>query len=289
MQKARKKPWKRVKTANGIKYRYDFQDLNWGITRTRATFNTAEECEAYHEILLKNAMTMQKGEKPERSFGEAIIEYIEQITSEGKVSLLCDQSDLMTLRYPFNYQGKWYRLEELPLSDSEGGIIWGIKKYKLDLSMVVRRSYINRKLYHLRREGRTLRWYEQPSPAEDMKPKVRQAVTCQDTLKRLDNAKGRGAYSSDTLRRRLSIAKTILHTAWHDWRWIDMDLGALIKLDEPGKARISFLTATQFKKIIAVSDEYFGCLIRGGKSIGWRKSNLVGLTWDRVYIFPICD
>ena len=282
MPKLRKKPWKRIKTAYGIKYDYDFQDLNWGIKRTRRTFNSVEECETYHEILLKNAMNIQKGEKPERSFGEAIIEYMEQIENDGKLSQVTDKIDLMTLRWPFQYQGKWYRLEELSLDDSEGGIIWGIKKYKLDLSNVIRRSYINRKLYHLRREGKALRWYEQPSPAEDMRPKSRQSISDEYTLKRLNKAKGRGAFSSDTLRRRFSIAKTILHTAWHDWRWIDIDLGALIKLDEPGKARISFLTATQFEKLISVSDEYFAYLIRGGKSIGWRKSNLVGLTWDRV-------
>lgn len=285
MKASRKKPWKTVRTKQGLKVKYDFQDLTWGINRTRATFNTVEEAQAYHEALLKNAMTIAKGEQPERTFGEAMIEYLEQIESEGKLSLLSDKSDLMTLRWPFNYQGKWFRLEELVLNDQEMGIVWGIKKYLLDLSLVVRRSYINKKIYHLRRENQQLIWFEQPSPADDSRPKNRTKVIEPSILKKLEACKGRGAFSKDTLRRRVSVAKTILHTAWHDWRWFNQDLAALIKLDKPGKGRIAFLTADQFETLVTETDKWFSFLIRGGKAIGWRRSNLIGLTWDRV-VFP---
>ncbi len=285
MNKSRRKPWKKVKTPSGIKIKYDFVDQTWGIERTRQTFNTVKEAEAFHEALLKNAMSITKNEKPERSFGEALIEYIEQIENEGKLSAETDKTDLMTLRWPFQYQGSFYRLEELPINDQEMGIIWGIKKYLLDLSSVIRRSYINKSIYHLRREGKNLTWYEQPSPADDNRPKPRTAVTCPAILRKLEKAKGRGAFSNDTLRRRVSLLKTILHTAWHDWRWLDQDLGALVKLGKASKGRIAFLKSEQFEKLLKVSDQHFGYFLRGAKAIGWRKANLTGLTWDRV-IFP---
>lgn len=285
MSSARKKPWKKLKTPSGIKIKYDFQDLNWGINRTKRTFNTVREAEAFHEALLKNAMSIAKNEKPERSFGEALIEYVEQIMKEGKLSGDGDKADLMTLRWPFQYQGSFYRLEELPINDQEMGIVWGIKKYLLDLSNVVRRSYINKSLYHQRREGTTLTWYKQPSPGDNDRPKEREQITNPALLIKLDKAKGRGAFSSGTLRRRVSLLKTILHTAWHDWRWLDQDLGALVKLSKENKGRIAFLTAEQFENLLSVVDEQFAFFIRGAKSIGWRKSNIIGLTWDRV-IFP---
>lgn len=164
-------------------------------------------------------------------------------------------------------------------------IVWGVKKFLLDLSAVVKRSYINRSLYHLRREASGLVWYEQPSPNEGEKPKPRVRVKCPHLLKRLEASKGRGAFSKDTFRRRMSLVKTILDCAWHDWRWLDIQLGALIKLGKPGSGRVSFLTGDQYAALISNVDEYFGYLIRGAKTIGWRESNLIGLTWDRV-VFP---
>lgn len=285
MKSARKKPWKQVKTQQGIKYKYDFQDLNWNIKRIKRTFNTAEEAQAFHEALLKNAMTMAKGEQIERTFGDAMVEYIQQIKQDGKLSLSLDLTNLTTLRWPFEYQGKFYRLEELPLHDREFGIVWGIQKYKQDISQVIRRSYLHEKIYHYRREESGAAWYEQPSPGDSLKPVNRIRITNPITIKQLEATKGRGAFSSDTLRRRFSLVKTILHTAWHDWRWLPSDLAPLIKLEKPGRGRISFLTSQQFEALITHCDQYFGYLVRGAKAIGWRKSNLIGLTWDRV-IYP---
>ncbi|MGI9278718.1 MAG: tyrosine-type recombinase/integrase [Endozoicomonas sp.] len=285
MSSARKNPWKKTKTSEGIKYKYDFQDKNWGIKRIKRTFNTAEEASTFHQNLMKNAMSISRGDKPERSFGEALIEYLTLIEAEGKLALSSDESDLLTLRWPFYYNGRWHRLEELPMNDREGGIIWGIGRYKQDLEKVIRRSYIKKGIYHLRREKDLMQWYLQPNPADDLQPKPRTSVSCPTTLARLERAKGRGPFSSDTLRRRLSLVKTILTTAWKDWRWLDQDLGALIQLDKPSKARISFLVQTQYDALLNVADEYFSYLIRAAKNIGWRQQNIIGLTWDRVH-FP---
>lgn len=285
MKSARKKPWKQVKTQQGIKYKYDFQDLNWNIKRIKRTFNTAEEAQSFHEALLKNAMTIAKGEQIERTFGDAMVEFIQQCKQDRKLSLGLDLSNLNTLRWPFDYQGKFYRLEDLPLHDREFGIIWGIKKYKQNMAQIIKRSRLHKKIYHCRREENETAWYIQPDPSDNQKPAPRYLVTDPVVLKQLNDTKGLPAFASDTLIRRFSLVKTILHTAWHDWRWLTNDLSALIKQDKPNKGRIAFLTGQQFDNLIKVSDQFFGYLIRGGKAIGWRKSNLIGLTWDRV-IYP---
>ncbi len=283
MQSSRKSPWCKAKTPSGIKVKYDFQDLTWGIKRIRKTFNTVEEAKTYHHILLKNAMSEAKGERETvRYFGEAVIEYLQQIESEKKLSQDSDKTDLNALRWPFLYNKQFYRLEELPLHEREGGVIWGLNKYRLDLAAVVKRSYINHNIYHQRKEPDGLVWYEQPSPSDNSKPCCRERVTCQKTLDKLNASKGRGAFSVDTVRRRLSVAKTLLHSAWHDWRWLESDISALIKMESSGSGRIAFLTSQQFTELVNVSDKSFGYLIKGGKSIGWRRSNLIGLTWDRV-------
>ncbi len=285
MRSARKKPWKQVKTQQGIKYKYDFQDLNWNIKRIKRTFNTAEEAQAFHDALLKNAMTIAKGEQIERTFGDAMVEFLQQCKQDRKLSLALDLSNLTTLRWPFEYQGKFYRLEELPLHDREFGIVWGIQKYKQDISQTIKRSRLHKKIYHCRREENGTAWYIQPNPNDNQKPAPRLRITDPVIIKQLDKTKGLPAFSNDTLRRRFSLVKTILHTAWHDWRWLASDLSPLIKLEKPGKGRIAFLTGRQFENLVNVSDQYFGYLIRGAKAIGWRKSNLIGLTWDRV-IYP---
>ncbi|WP_257292958.1 tyrosine-type recombinase/integrase [Endozoicomonas sp. ONNA1] len=285
MSSARQKPWKKVKTPSGIKYKYDFQDLNWGIKRVKKTFNSAEEASIFHDNLKKNAMSITRGDKPERSFGEALIEHLTQIEADGKLGIGSDESDLLALRWPFYYNKRWYRLEELPMNDQEGGIVWGIAKYKQDLKKVIRRSYIKKGLYQLRRENNELIWYFQPNPADDLLPKNRVKVICPTTLVRLSKAKGRGPFASDTFRRRTSLVKTILTNAWNEWRWLDQDLSKLIKLDKPSKGVISFLIQEQYDELLKVADEYFGYLIRAAKNIGWRQQNLIGLTWDRVH-FP---
>lgn len=285
MSSARTNPWKRTKTSTGTKYKYDFQDKNWGIKRIKRTFNSEEEVKTFHENLIKNAMAVSRGEKPIRSFGEAMLEQLAQSEAKGKLSVGDDESDLLTLRWPFQYNNRWYRLEELPMNDQEGGIIWGLNKYKQDIEQVIKRSYIKKGIYHLRREKTGLNWYEQPNPNESLQPKHRIPVNCPTTLARLEKAKGRGAFASDTIRRRMSIVKTILTMAWKDWRWLDQDLGSFISLDSPSEGRISFLTNEQYEKLLSVSDEYFSYLIRAAKNIGWRQQNIVGLTWDRVH-FP---
>lgn len=282
MKSSRRKPWKKVKTANGWKYKYDFQDLTWGINRTRATFNSAAECQAYHESILVQAQKQAKGEKAVRYFGQALIRYLQQ-TSHTKLSHDDDKSNAMALRWPYLFEGEWYLLEDLPLDDTENGIVAGFKNYLLDLSRVVKRSYLRAKIYHQRREeDGSLQWYEQPDPKDTDRPQPRIMVTNPYLLKKLNATKGRGPFSQTTLHQRQTLLKTVLTTAKTDWRWIDTDLADYIDEVTANKGVINYITPKQLESLVDNTDEMFGYLIRGAAYIGWRQANLVGLTWDRV-------
>lgn len=282
MRSTRKKPWKKVKTPDGWKYKFDFQDLTWGITRKRATFNTAAECEAYHEALLEEAKKQAKGEKPTRYFGQAMIRYLIQ-TRNKKLSSEADKSNALALRWPYQFDGNWYLLEDLPLDDSENGIVAGFKNYLHDLSFVVKRSYLRNRMYHQRKEDDgSLQWYEQPNPTESERPSSRVLVDNPNLVKKLDKATGRGPFSKTTLHQRQTLLKTILRKAKTDWRWTDADLAEFINETKPNKGVINFILPKELEKLVANTDEMFGYLIRGAAYIGWRHANMVGLTWDRV-------
>ena len=283
MKSSRQKPWKRTRKEDGSgwHYKYDFQDQKWGITRKKRTFNTVAECQAFHDALLAQAQKQAKGEKPVRYFGQALIRYIEE-TKNKKLSTGDDVSNALALRWPYKFEGQWQLLEDLPLDDSENGIVTGFKNYLNDLSCVVKRSYIHEKIWHLRKEGDQLKWYEQPNPKDSDRPQPRKEVTNPNTLAKLNKAKGRGPFSPTTLHLRQTLLKTILGMAKTDWRWQDVDLGDYISEVEPDEGITNFVTQKQLETMINNADEYFGYLIRGGAYIGWRAQNLIGLTWDRV-------
>ena len=282
MKSSRKKPWSRVrKSDGGWHYKYDFQDLNWGIKRTKRTFNTANECLAFHEALLAQAQKQAKGEKPARYFGQAMLRYLEE-TENQKLSTADDKSNALALRWPYWFDGQWCLLEDLLMDAGENGIVTGFKNYLNDLSLVVKRAYIQNSMWHLRKEGDKLKWYEQPSPKDNDRPQPRKEVKDQRMIARLNKTKGRPEFSATTLHARQTLLKTILGKAKTDWRWLNIDLGDFINETEPGKGVINFITPKQLNALINQTDEYFGYLIQGAAFIGWRKENLIGLTWDRI-------
>ncbi|WP_257252708.1 tyrosine-type recombinase/integrase [Endozoicomonas sp. SESOKO3] len=286
MGRRRTKPWKRVKTDAGWRIKYDYKDQRLGISRTRETFNTNEEAEDFHERLIANAKKVSRGEKPERFFGEAMMEYL-TLESPSKTSHGDDLSNAAMLRIPFEFRNKFWRLEDLALNDSETGIVVGLELYFKDQLKITKRSYLNKELYQLRKERGGSVWYHQPHPASEEIPQPRYPVTDPALLKRLNQAKGRGPVRKDTLRLRQTLASTILSYVYRKLRWIDMNLADFIDRIEPGKSRIDYLTSEQFFCLIEKAEELYGSemvrLIKGAAWIGWRRSNLIGLTWDRVF------
>ncbi|MCW7555548.1 site-specific integrase [Endozoicomonas gorgoniicola] len=234
---------------------------------------------------MANAFRVARGEKIIRPFGEALAEYLE-VVSPGKLSHADNLSNAAALRWPFHYRNQFYLLEELPMDDSEYGIVVGLERYINDLKKVEKRSRLNKELYHLRREGKELVWYHQPNPRSTARPMPRQRVTNERLLKRLDDTKGRGPFSQDTLRLRQGLVSTVLGCAHTKWRWTDKNLKELIDKIEAGEGRTAYLNREQFMKLREVCQEEGGemltFLLLGAAWIGWRRSNLIGLTWERV-------
>ena len=281
MYSSRKKPWRPVKTPSGIRYKYDYQDLTWGIARTRATFKTLEEVQVYHESIIRNAQRRAVGEAPERYFGHAMAEYVTRV-SVHKASYQTDIDEIASLRWPFYYNNTWHWLEDLPLHGNEGGIIWGAKLYFEDLRRVLKRSYMNKSLYHLRTDGIKHAWYQQPTVTDDIKPAPRIEVTDRNLINKLETCKGRGPFSNGTLIKRKNLISGMLSKSYRDWRWIDNDLSELLGSVGKAQGRIAFLSIEELNNLLDNVDEHFAYLIKGAAWIGWRRSNLIGLTWDRV-------
>ena len=286
MARRRTKPWKRVKTPRGIRIKYDYKDNVLGIKRTRATFNSPEEAQDFHDRLIENARKMARGEKPDRVFGEAMVEYL-TMESPSKASHVDDLRHAAMLRCPFEYRSKFYRLDDLPLDDSEMGIVVGLELYFKDLRKVERRSYIGNELYQLRKDRGGSVWYHQPHPAEHELPPVRYPVTDPLLIKKLNTAKGRGPYKQDTLRARQALARVILSYVYRRRRWTTINLSDYIERIEPGKARTDALDPEQLYCLLTNSESQYGQpftrLLKAAAWIGWRRSNLIGLTWDRVF------
>ena len=282
----RRNPWKRVKTPAGWRVKYDYKDNVLGIPRTRQTFNTVEEAQDFHERLINNHRKVARGEKPVRTFGEALVEYL-TMESVSKASHLDDLKNSNGLRCPFEYRGKFWRLEDMTLDDSDTGIVVGLELYFKDLARVVKRSYINAELYYLIPDGRTEVWYHQPHPAADSIPQPRYPVTEPGLLDRLNKAKGRGPFKRDTLRNRQALASSVLTYVYRRRRWTDTNLADFLERIKPGDGRTDYLTPQQLAHLFELSTELYGKeftrLLKGASWIGWRRSNVIGLTWDRVY------
>ena len=281
MPKLKKYPWKAVKTPEGVKYKYDFQDANWGIKRIKRTFDSIDEARVFHDGLLRNAQLRHLGESPERLFGHAMIEYLTRV-SISKNSYQTDLDETASLRWPFQYRNKWFWLEDLPMNSNEGGIVWGANLYFEDLRRVVKRSYINKSLYHLRDEGGRHTWFQQPTASNDIKPAYRKEVTDRKLIQQLNNSKGRGPFSNGTFIKRRNLIIGMLKKSYREWRWLDKDLSDLVASVGKGSSRIAFLSDDELKHLLDNVDEHFAYLIKGAALIGWRRSNLIGLTWDRI-------
>ncbi|OQX39141.1 MAG: hypothetical protein B0D91_02315 [Oceanospirillales bacterium LUC14_002_19_P2] len=215
-----------------------------------------------------------------------MVEYL-TMESPTKASHKDDLLHAAMLRCPFEYRGKFWRLDDLPLDDSDQGIVVGLELYFKDLRQVTKRAYLNHELYQLRKERNGNVWYHQPHPAEDEIPRPRYPVNDAILIKKLNQAKGRGPYKQDTLRNRQALARVILSWVYRRLRWTNSNLADFIARIEPGHARTDALDPEQLACLLQNSDALYGRpftrLIQAAAWIGWRRSNLIGLTWDRVF------
>ena len=271
---------------------YDYKSKRLGIPRTRAAFRSNDEAEYFHSQVLRQYLGLldkrTEQNAPERLFGEALSEYLETI-SQKLLSHGDNLSNAAALRWPYQYRGKFYRLEELPLNDSDTGILAGLEHWLADQTEVVKRAYLNKELYQLRDEDGKPTWYHQPNPADTRTPQPRQPVTGSKLVSQLDQLAGRGPFSADTLRLRQQLVAAVLKAAYNKFRWTQVNLADFIERIEGHEGHKRKLDTDQLHQLIEQArqnyGEMFALLIMGAVRIGWRRANLIGLTWNRV-IWP---
>ena len=278
------------KQKNG-KHQADYQNKFRNIKRTKRTFDTKKEAEAWIEAVGRDATARLLGHKRRRLFGEALAKYLRE-ESPRKASSKTDIGNARTLRWPIwdEDDKRWLRLEETPLEDVPAVL----QKWAVDLRQVIRRVYVGNQIYHLRSSGSGEVWYHQPGPGDDGRPPVRTKVTDAALIRtQIERAPGRGPFSSGTLRARQLLVRRILFMAWKFWGtdgdpWLTQDVSSKIQLDAKPLPREEYLEGYDKLRalLIAAPCVEFALAILGAAWIGWRRSNLLRLEWPNV-VFPV--
>ncbi|PKM43225.1 MAG: hypothetical protein CVV05_15375 [Gammaproteobacteria bacterium HGW-Gammaproteobacteria-1] len=286
-----------IRKLQGGRWQADIADKRRGIPRVKRAFDTKKEAQEWEAAVRAQAHDRLLGHRARRLFGEALAEYL-RTESPHKKTHGDDLSNARALRYPVQAGRRWLRLEQVPLDDSEDGIIAAFAKWQADQKAVLRRAYVGNEIYQLRRNERGEAWYHQPDPADGSQPAPRYEVTDPALLARLARTRGRGPYSASTLRVRGILVSHILTLAWKKWRWIKDNLAAFIEHEDAAPGREADLGYEQLLALIIAAPVGLDAAILAGAWIGWRRANILGraktaqkdavegLTWSRV-VFPI--
>lgn len=271
------------------RWKAEVQDAKRGIPRTRQVFDTKAEAEAYAAALREQGTARLLGRRQTRTFGEALARYLAEVAPMKKSYRTEIAHHIVTLRWPFLHEGRFIRLENVPLEAPAGqlNIATAMASWRADLRAVLRRSRIDGEHYHFRRTPKGEFWFHQPRAEDDQPPANRRQVTDPALLARLETAKGAGPYKADTLRNRQAAVKAVLTQAWK-WEWTEHNTGARIQAETPGAPRDNWLTQSQrFRLLLAAARSEHGLplahAIWTATIIGWRRSNLFGLEWEDVH------
>ena len=86
--------------------------------------------------------------------------------------------------------------------------------------------------------------------------------------------------TGSTRNRYRALIRAMLRAAERDWEWIDR--APVIKSEAEPKRRVSFLTRDQAEVLIACLPEKYRMPVRFALLTGLRRSNVFGLTWEKV-------
>lgn len=277
-----------TKLASG-RWTITVQNKRRGIPRTKRNFATRAECIAWERAVADGHFKALIGQLPTRTVGQALTRYLREITPHKKHPRH-DHSHINALRWPAwdADRRRWLRLEDQPLDDLPQALaIW-----TADLRRVTARAYHGGQQYHQwRHDDGTTAWHHQPHPGAGERPAPRQRVTDPALIAAIEAGRPRGPFDSGTLRHRQILAKHLLSVAWRHWGWLDHDLAGKVALNRPSAARDAFLTADELDRLtvaFADGDPHAADLITAAALIGWRRSNVIYLTWDTVHL-PTAD
>lgn len=287
------------RTKNG-RYQADIQDKLRGIPRTKRTFDTRKEAQEWLDAVRREGTNRLLGHKGRRLFGEALIEYL-KTRSPRKRTYLDDLSNAAALRWPIwdPESRRWLRLEETPLEE----VPKVLAKWVADLKGVLDRRYIDNQLYQLRKKPNgTTAWYFQydprkdPNAPPDARPEPRTEVTDVQLLQRLARKRGRGPFSTGTLRVRQALVSSVLRCAWKYWGWLDYNVAERIDFEPPADEKGMPLDWNSLLRLLIAAPPHFDDAILAAVWIGWRRANILGgykrnrpvrgLSWDHV-VFPV--
>lgn len=275
------------------------ENKDLGLGRTRKIFARKKDAKEYIELREKNAKRILMGHKARRLFGETLADYLAELEHTLKPTNPTQYNHILSLvknlRHPVlcAKTRTWIRLEELPLekwNDGEYDIIDGLNIWTADQKKILKRAYINKQHYQQRNKGGTKTWYKQPDPfdPEHTRPQIRTEINDKHLIQQLNQTKGRGTVASDTLRIRQALVSRVLSWAYKS-RQTEQNQSTLIKRETPGARRdITICSWDQFKTYLYHLPTGADLATYAALFIGWRKSNLLGLTWSRV-IFPVYD
>lgn len=262
-------------------YQADYSDARRGIPRTKRNFATRKEAKDWLAAVHTDAHRRLIGARQRHLFGAALTRYLREY-SPDKASHADDLSNARALRQPFRLDGRWYRLEDLPIEPSPRHrdglwIVPGLAAWVNDKRQVRRRSRIDGQLWELRPGTKRPQWWHQPGEAG-----LRTPVTDPALIARLDASNARGPYSSGTLRARQLLVSTILRCCLRNWDWIDQDYAAKIDLAAPAEARTEWLDGDLLTRLLIAAPPHLDDAILAACWLGWRQANLLGLEWTRV-------
>lgn len=86
--------------------------------------------------------------------------------------------------------------------------------------------------------------------------------------------------TGSTRNRYRALIRAMLRAAERDWEWIDR--APVIKSEAEPKRRVAFLTRDQAEVLIACLPEKYRMPVRFALLTGLRRSNVFGLTWEKV-------
>lgn len=248
------------KLPNG-KYQATVQDKRAGIPRTKRTFQTKAQARQWQKAVHEEGHARLLGAPATHLFGHALTEY-------GQTEDIRSQ-ELNAIRTPVKLQGTWQLLEMTTLEDApKVAAAW-----KRQMQTIQKRSYLNKQTYHLIAGT----WYLQPCPTQGTTPQPRSIVTQGHTIQKLNKMKGRGPFSTQTLRIRQILIRKVLDFAKNELHWTDRNLAADIQLLPGSKKRKEFLTLEQSRLLINKAPPWLGRAIAAACLIGWRKANLISI------------
>ncbi|SMF97074.1 Phage integrase family protein [Methylomagnum ishizawai] len=221
-------------------------------------------------------------------FGEALSRWLADV-SPGNRNHQSNLTHARHLRWPIWADGKFIWLEHLPLEagPNQLSIVPGMAYWRTDMRQILKRAYIDQRIYHLRQTPDGPAWYRQDPATRDGPPPPRVRVIDPGLLAELDASEGRGPYSPETLRIRQALVRSVLKSCWRDWQLLSADLRTKITLESQGEGRTQWLSLEQLDALIEAAQateygQHLADLIDGGASIGWRRNNLVHMTWGQV-------